>query len=146
MTGECPFRDSGGWPPLVLHSQQGSGASIKADPRKGEGLVGRPWAPCHPDPLLSAWLQVLSKEGLYYEVTVYPQTRDLKPEHLILVSIPLESGNAGSWPALSPALGCKSFVAQKHGDLSRRSAPCKESPFQLMASALEEGWVAGNAR
>lgn len=74
MTGECPFRDSGGGvpPPPVPLSQQGSGAQMKAAPPPlGGGRANAQTLGIRPSDLPpKAWLQVILKEGLQFKVTV----------------------------------------------------------------------------
>lgn len=73
MTGECPFRDSGGGvpPPPVPLSQQGSGAQMKAAPPLGGGRANAQTLGIRPSDLPpKAWLQVILKEGLQFKVTV----------------------------------------------------------------------------
>lgn len=139
MTGECPFCDSSGWPALVLHSRQGSGAQMKAGPPlKREGLLGRPWAPCHPDLFPKPGSRSFPRKGCNRR-SLYPQTRDQRPGHPILVSIPLEPGNAGPWPALSPALDCGSEAL---GPAKEERSLQRVPLAALGLSTLEEGWVA----
>lgn len=117
----------------------------EGSPPEGEGLVGRPWAPCCLASLLSLVPCPPQGRAVIGGPCLYPQTRGPRPGHLILASIPLELGSRIlTSTGLVWGLGCKAPGGHSGAGTGQGGGRLAENPpHGAWCQSLGGGRVAG---